>query len=91
MRLITSALIATTMLSATAASARADLNVVTSIKPVHALVAGVMQGVGVPDLIVDGAGSPHNYALKPSQARLLQDADLIFWIGAISRPFWKNR
>ena len=87
MRLITSALIATTMLSATSASARADLNVVTSIKPVHALVAGVMQGVGVPDLIVDGAGSPHNYALKPSQARLLQDADLIFWIGGDLEAF----
>jgi zinc transport system substrate-binding protein len=40
-----------------------------------------MQGVGSPDLIVEGAASPHTYSLKPSQARRLQEADLIFWIG----------
>jgi len=62
-------------------AARADINVVTSIKPVHSLVSGVMSGVGTPSLIVDGAGSPHTYSLKPSQARLLQDAKLVFWMG----------
>ncbi|MGB1105365.1 MAG: hypothetical protein ACPG36_02670, partial [Candidatus Puniceispirillaceae bacterium] len=40
-----------------------------------------MQDVGAPDLIVEGAASPHTYSLKPSQARKLQDADLVFWIG----------
>jgi zinc transport system substrate-binding protein len=54
--------------------------VVASIKPVHSLVAAVMQGVDAPYLLVDGAGSPHTYALKPSQARQLQDADLVFWM-----------
>ena len=62
-------------------AARADINVVTSIKPVHSLVSGVMSGVGTPSLIVDGASSPHTYSLKPSQARLLQDAKLVFWMG----------
>ena len=62
-------------------AARADINVVTSIKPVHSLVSGVMSGVGTPSLIVDGAGSPHTYSLKSSQARLLQDAKLVFWMG----------
>ena len=61
--------------------ANADIEVVTSIKPVHSLVAGVMNGVGVPALIIDGAGSPHTYALKPSQAKQLQDAKLVFWMG----------
>ncbi|MEQ9248215.1 MAG: zinc ABC transporter substrate-binding protein, partial [Nitratireductor sp.] len=42
---------------ATGASA-ADLEVVASIKPVHSLVAGVMEGVGEPQLILQGAGSP---------------------------------
>ena len=56
--------------------------VVTSIKPVHALVAGVMQGVGTPSLIIEGAGSPHTYSLRPSKARALQNADVIFWIGS---------
>ena len=40
-----------------------------------------MDGVGKPDLIVDGYSSPHNFALKPSHAKMLQDADLIFWVG----------
>lgn len=55
--------------------------VVTSIKPVHSLVSAIMQGVGKPELIVDGAASPHTYNLKPSNARALQDAKVIFWIG----------
>ncbi|WP_029059572.1 zinc ABC transporter substrate-binding protein ZnuA [Stappia stellulata] len=59
----------------------AEMNVVTSIKPVHALVAGVMKGVGTPDLIVKGTASPHAYSLKPSQAAALQDAQFVFWIG----------
>jgi zinc transport system substrate-binding protein len=59
----------------------ADPKVVASIKPVHALVASVMQGVATPELIVGGAASPHAYALKPSQAQALESADLIFWIG----------
>lgn len=61
--------------------AAADVDVVASIKPVHSLVAAVMQRVGEPHLLVEGAASPHGYTLKPSQARLLQQADLIFWVG----------
>ena len=81
MRFIKAAFLATTVLSTSATLAKADVKVVASIKPVHSLVAAVMQGVGSPDLIVEGAASPHTYSLKPSQARRLQEADLIFWIG----------
>ncbi|TAU89574.1 zinc ABC transporter substrate-binding protein [Rhizobium leguminosarum] len=55
--------------------------VVTSIKPIHSLVSAIMQGVGEPELIVDGAASPHTYNLKPSNARALQEAKVIFWVG----------
>lgn len=55
--------------------------VVVSIAPLHSLVAGVMAGVGVPDLLIDGASSPHAYALRPAAARALAAADAIFWIG----------
>ncbi len=55
--------------------------VVASIKPVHSLVASVMQGVGEPQLLVEGAGSAHTYVLRPSEAAMLQDASLVFWIG----------
>ena len=87
MRLVPSALIATTILSASMSMAQADLKVVASIKPIHSLVAGVMEGTGTPTLIVEGAGSPHTYALKPSQARRLQEADLVFWVGNTLEPF----
>jgi len=40
-----------------------------------------MDGIGKPGLIVDGYASPHGFALKPSHAKMLQEADLIFWVG----------
>ncbi|PPR13318.1 MAG: High-affinity zinc uptake system protein ZnuA, partial [Alphaproteobacteria bacterium MarineAlpha12_Bin1] len=63
------------------ASAKEDIHVLTSIKPVHSLVSLVMKGVGNPQLIVPGAASPHGFSLKPSQAKLMEKADIIFWIG----------
>ena len=70
-----------TLISALSINAHADINVVTSVKPVHSLVSGVMKGVGKPDLIVQGSASPHTYSLKPSQAKKLEEADLVFWMG----------
>jgi len=62
-------------------SANADLKVVASIKPIHSLASYLMDGIGKPDLIVDGYSSPHGFALKPSHAKMLQDADIIFYVG----------
>ena len=62
-------------------SANAEIKVVTSIKPIHSLASYLMDGVTKPDLIVDGYSSPHGFALKPSHAKMLQEADLIFWVG----------
>ena len=59
----------------------ADVKVVTSIKPLHSLASYLMNGVGEPDLIVDGYASPHGFSMKPSHAKMLQNADLIFWVG----------
>ncbi|MEE9257599.1 MAG: zinc ABC transporter substrate-binding protein [bacterium] len=55
--------------------------VVVSIKPIHSLVASVMAGAGAPRLLVSGAASPHTYSLKPSGARALRRARLVFWVG----------
>ena len=60
---------------------KADLKVVTSIKPIHSLASYIMDGVGSPGLIVDGYNSPHSFQLKPSHAKMLEQADIIFWIG----------
>ena len=59
----------------------AEVKVVTSIKPIHSLASYLMQGVGKPGLIVDGYASPHGFAMKPSHAKMLQEADIIFWVG----------
>jgi zinc transport system substrate-binding protein len=59
----------------------ADVKVAVSIKPIHSLVATVMQGVGTPTLIVDGSNSPHTYSMKPSDATALEQAQVIFWVG----------
>lgn len=56
-------------------------NVVVSIKPLHSLVAGVMQGVSTPYLIMSGSSTPHSFTIKPSTARELQKAQLVFWAG----------
>ena len=62
-------------------AANAETKVVASIKPIHSLASYLMDGVNKPGLIVDGYSSPHGFALKPSHAKMLQEADIIFWVG----------
>ena len=73
--------------SITTTQAYPALSVAVSIKPVHSLVAGLMEGAGEPSLIVKGNQSPHNYSLRPSDARILNQADLIIWTGPILELF----
>ena len=90
MRLIRPTILATTVLISSNALANAETKVIASIKPVHSLVSAVMEGVGSPGLLVKGAGSPHSYSLKPSQAEELQAADVIFWMGHDLEAFLEN-
>ena len=62
-------------------SAKAEIKVVASIKPIHSLASYLMDGIAKPDLIVDGYASPHGFAMKPSHAKMLQNADIVFWVG----------
>lgn len=61
--------------------AQAAPKVLVTIKPVHSLVAAVMRDVGAPALLIEGGQSVHAYALKPSDARKIAEADLIFIVG----------
>ena len=71
-----------------AGQGRADIpEVVTDIAPVHSLVAMVMGDLGQPQLIVEPGSSPHGLALRPSQARSLQNAGLVVWIGPELTPW----
>jgi zinc transport system substrate-binding protein len=69
------------LLAGTATQTWADIPVVVSIKPIHSLVASVMEGIGTPDLTVKGGASPHTYSLAPTDAEALQSAKVIFWVG----------
>lgn len=73
-----------------AGPAAAEVKVTATIKPIHALVAQVMEGVGTPDLLVKGAASPHTYALKPSDARALNNADVFFRVSETVEPFTRK-
>lgn len=63
------------------AMAADPVKVVASVKPIHSLVTGVMQGVAEPALLLKGANSPHSFNMRPSDARVLSQADLVFWVG----------
>ncbi len=60
----------------------AQPQVVASILPIHSLVAGVMQDITEPELLLRGGSSPHDYRLRPSDVRTLNQADVVFWVGA---------
>jgi zinc transport system substrate-binding protein len=77
--LLASATVLGTAMNVPAAFAAPD--VVVSIKPIHSLVAAIMKGVAEPKLIVDGAASPHTFTMKPSNAKTLEGAGMVFWVG----------
>ncbi|MDG2474949.1 MAG: zinc ABC transporter substrate-binding protein, partial [Paracoccaceae bacterium] len=61
--------------------------VAVDIAPVHSLVARVMNGVGTPNLIIPAGASPHEYQLRPSEAKAIQEANLVFWMGEDLTPW----
>ena len=71
-------------------SAKAEVNVVTTIKPLHSLVSSVMKGVGEPSLIIEGTNNPHTFVFKPSHAEMIEEADIIFWIGEDLEAFMEK-
>lgn len=61
--------------------------VVTDFAPVHSLVSMVMDGVGSSDVLLRPGASPHSYAMRPSDASALENADLVVWIGRGLTPW----
>lgn len=53
--------------------------VVATIKPLHSLVAQVMDGIGEPELLIK-QGSPHGYQMKPADAKRVVEADVIVYV-----------
>lgn len=76
-----------TILLLLGASAQAETRVVTSIAPIQGLVAEVMAGIGTPELLLDSPTSSHHFALRPSQARAIAEADVVFYVGMDLEPW----
>ncbi|WP_373236362.1 zinc ABC transporter substrate-binding protein [Cohaesibacter celericrescens] len=60
--------------------------VVTSIAPIHSIASAIMLNVGTPDLLIEQSASPHASTLRPSNAKTLQAADLVIWVGPDIEP-----
>jgi len=68
-------------------SAQSAPSVSVDIAPLHSLVSQVMEGVAKPDLLIPAEASPHQYTLRPSQAKALSDAKVVFWMGESLTPW----
>ncbi|WP_312757248.1 zinc ABC transporter substrate-binding protein ZnuA [Pantoea brenneri] len=82
------ALFALTAFSATASlTFPAQANVVASLKPVGFIAAAIADGVTPVDVLLPDGASEHDYALRPSDAKRLKNADLVVWVGPEMEAF----
>ncbi|TXY21598.1 zinc ABC transporter substrate-binding protein ZnuA [Vibrio mimicus] len=63
------------------------IEVLTSIKPIQMITYELMLGTGTPDVLLPSGASPHDYALRPSDVKRIQQADLVIWFGQDLEPF----
>lgn len=70
-----------------AASAQAQVHLLTSIKPLQLIAAAVQEGVDTPEVLLPPGASPHHYALRPSDVRRVREAELLYWIGPDMEDF----
>ena len=62
-------------------SAQAQVQILTSIKPLQLIAAAIQDGQGEPQVLLPPGASPHYFVLRPSDAKRLDKADLFYWIG----------
>ena len=72
------------------ADVKTDIKVVTTIKPLHSLISRIMETRGEPQLIIEGTNNPHTFVFKPSHAEMLEEADIVFWIGEDLEAFMEK-
>ncbi|SDH71231.1 zinc transport system substrate-binding protein [Vibrio xiamenensis] len=61
--------------------------VLTSFKPIQMITLELTRGVSQPEVLLGANTSPHDYALRPSDIKRLNRADLIVWFGPTLEPF----
>ena len=68
------------LLTIKSVGAQSTLNVVVSIKPIHSITTILMDGIAKPKLLLNSSNSAHTFHLKPSQIKMLSNADLVITI-----------
>jgi zinc transport system substrate-binding protein len=79
--------IATALFALSGQAMAAETRIVASIAPLHGIVASLTQGITTPHLLLAPGASPHSFTLRPSDARALNRADLIVWVGPALENF----
>ena len=62
-------------------------DVLVTLKPLHSLVSALMLDIGEPGLLLDNLQSPHDYSMKPSDRRRINQADIIIYASADIESF----
>lgn len=69
------------------AAQRADAAVVASLKPLGFIASAIADGVTETQVLLPDGASEHDYSLRPSDVKRLQNADLVVWIGPEMEAF----
>ena len=83
-------LLAALMLTTSAFANTEPPNVLVSIKPLQLIAQAITDGVTDADVLLPPGSSPHSHSLKPSDARKLRNADVVFWVGPAMEAFLPN-
>jgi len=74
-------LIAILSLPYSAQLAAAEISVAATIRPLQLIAQAIMQDHGSVSALIDSKDSPHHYALTPGDRLIIEDADILLWIG----------
>jgi len=65
--------------SAAAKTTTRPATILVSIKPLHSLISHITEGINRTELLLQQQQSPHHFQLRPSQKRLLNQAEFFFY------------
>ncbi|OBW91946.1 zinc ABC transporter substrate-binding protein, partial [Gallibacterium genomosp. 3] len=71
----------TLALSAYAITTLANADILTSVRPLGFIASSIADGVTQTQVLVPAGASPHDYSLKPSDAKRVRDAEFVLWVG----------
>ena len=68
----------------------ANAAVVASLKPLGFIASAIAEGVTTTEVLLPDGASEHDYSLRPSDVKRLQNADLVFWVGPDMEAFMEK-